>query len=87
MVFIETRKTTRRIGFDGQRIKTETDSEGKTTIYQKDSKGEYLPVDSKKNQGRDTSWLLERIAEGDTEAIEREGFKVKKAKRAGEDNS
>ena len=80
------RKTSMRISFEGQRIKTVTDETGKTTTYQKDSKGEYLPVEKQEKQASDTSILLEKIAAGDMEGIEDMGYKIKRTQRDEEDD-
>jgi len=81
------RKTSIRINFEGQKIKTVTDEKGKTTTYQQDSKGEYLPVVSKKNQAHETSILLSMIEEGDFDGIKDLGYNIKKAERDDEDGT
>ncbi len=83
-----TRETTvLYVGFEGEVSKKVTDSAGDTQVHTRDTQGEFLPVDRADKQSHDTEILLDLVAEGNLDAIEEMGYRIKRAgeeKGAGE---
>ena len=67
------------IGFEGDVNKKVEDAQGKTQVHRRDTRGEFLPVDPQDKQSNDTAILLDLVTEGNLDAIERMGYKIKRA--------
>ena len=63
-------------GFDGESMKKVEDEKGEVQVFQRDTKGEYLPVESDEVQTQNTEQLLKLLAEGDMDAIKQLGYKI-----------
>ena len=63
-------------GFDGESMKKVENEKGEVQLFQRDTKGEYLPVESDEVQTQNTEQLLKLLAEGDLDAIQQLGYKI-----------
>ena len=63
-------------GFDGESMKKVENEKGEVQLFQRDTKGEYLPVESDEVQTQNTEQLLKLLAEGDLDAIQKLGYKI-----------
>ena len=68
------------VGEEGGIMKRVVGDDGSETIYHRDSRGEFLPVDSDHDQAVIAAKLLLLIESGDVDAIEKMGFKVQRQK-------
>ncbi len=63
-------------GFDGESMKKVENEKGEVQVFQRDTKGEYLPVESDEVQTQNTEQLLKLLAEGNIDAIKQLGYKI-----------
>ena len=64
--------------FEGGVAKKVEDAEKVVHIEKRDTRGEFLPVEKEGKQASDTHLLLELIAKGNLDAIEKMGYKIKR---------
>lgn len=67
-----------RVNLHGQQVRQVVSEDGTVRRFVKDSKGEWMPADTSKEHGQETTELLSLMQEGKVDEIEKLGYKIKR---------